>query len=395
MSTILVFNAGSSSLKWSLIDAGSNEPRGVGIASRVGADDSSLRFSLGERTVDHDQVTYADHRQALRGALDAMDQVDPAWRDEIVGVGHRVVHGGKDFTQPTVINHRTAHVLEDLNELAPLHNGRAIAVVDAARRAFPGVPQIACFDTMFHSGLPPEAAEYALPRRITERHGIRRYGFHGLSCAWSMERLQALQVTPQERVIICHLGAGASVTAVLNGRSIDTSMGFTPLEGLIMATRSGSIDPSIVLYLQRHAGLDAEQIDHMLERESGLCGLSGISGDVQQLEQQAGTGNARAEQALSTFAYRVRAYIGAYFAVLGGLDVLVLTGGIGEHSYDMRLRILEPLGHLGIAPAEEGAEGGAYQVSPRGSGVAVWVIPAEEERVIAGMVSTLLKRQGA
>jgi acetate kinase len=305
-----------------------------------------------------------------------------------------VVHGGSAYTKPTVITPEVEAKLDALCELAPLHNGRAVEVLRAALASLPNVPHIACFDTMFHAHLPEETARYALPRDLADRFGIRRYGFHGLSCAWSMRRLEALDGGVPARVIICHLGAGASVTAVRDGRSVDTSMGFTPLEGLIMATRSGSVDPSIVLYLQRHAGMGVDQVEEVLERRSGLLGLSEQSGDVQMLEGLTRGGDTAAEEALSAFAYRVRATIGAFWAILGGLDAIVMTGGIGEHSADMRGRILEPLRPLGVeldSAANRNLDGAAEgRISVAGSRPLIWMIPAREDQIIAQQVGAIL-----
>jgi acetate kinase len=393
----LVLNAGSSSLKFALL--GTQDPsqiRAEGVVRRVGSSQAILEVSAaGERNERRENLDCPDHRTALHVSLEALHDLLPGWQVRLRAIGHRVVHGGSLYTRPTLLTVEIEASLGALTELAPLHNHAAVEVMSAALESFPHVPQVACFDTMFHASLPPDSARYALPRELAERYGIRRYGFHGLSCTWSMSRLTALEGEQPERVIICHLGAGASVTAVRGGKSFDTSMGFTPLEGLIMATRSGSIDPAIPLFLLRHASLDVDQVQELLESQSGLLGLSTSSGDVQILEDRSRGGDPQAGEALSAFAYRVRATIGAFFAVLGGLDALVMTGGIGEHAVEMRARILKPLPALDLHLDEQiNAEtqgGDEARIDARGSGPAIWVIPAHEEQVIARQVAELLK----
>jgi acetate kinase len=250
----------------------------------------------------------------------------------VAGVGHRIVHGGPRFREPAPVDEGVERELRELVELAPLHNGPAIAALDDARRRFPDVPHVAAFDTAFHATIPDEAATYALPRRLRESFGIRRYGFHGLSVQWASEQVRV------PRLVVCHLGGGCSVTAVRDGRSVDTTMGFTPLEGVPMVTRSGSVDPGALLHLLRH-GLGVDELDRALEHESGLLGLSG-SDDVRELD-------ARDDPALGVFVYRVALAVGAMATALGGLDALVFTAGIGEHSDRIRRRVCERVSFLG------------------------------------------------
>jgi acetate kinase len=393
----LVLNAGSSSLKISLLNAADpSRSQADGVVRRVGSSDAILELTRADGgKAQRDNITCPDHRVAFRLSLEALQELIPQWAKELRAIGHRVVHGGSLYTEPTRLTREVEASLDAITELAPLHNRAAVAVMTAALESLPHVPQVACFDTMFHASLPWEAARYALPREVSEKYGIRRYGFHGLSCTWSMTRLKELEGETPDRVIICHLGAGASVTAVRDGKSFDTSMGFTPLEGLVMATRSGSIDPAIPLYLLRHAGMDVDEVQDLLERRSGLLGLSGSSGDVQILEEHARAGDRAADDALSAFAYHVRATIGAYWAVLGGLDAIVMTGGIGEHSVEMRARILKPLGALGVAMDEVAnwAADGSDEARIGTGGPVLWVIPAHEERVIARQVAELLLRR--
>jgi acetate kinase len=256
----------------------------------------------------------------------------------VEAVAHRIVHGGSRFREAVVIDDEVERGLAALTELAPLHNAPALAALADARRALPGVPHVAVFDTAFHATIPDEAATYALPRRWREEWGIRRYGFHGLSVAWAAEQV----LVP--RLVVCHLGGGCSVTAVRDGRSVDTTMGFSPLEGVPMATRSGSVDPEIVLHLLRGGKLGVEEIEAALERESGLLGLSGLSARVEELEA---SDDPAARLALSVFTYRVACAVGAMAVALGGLDALLFTGGVGEHSAQVRSAVCERLRHLG------------------------------------------------
>ena len=293
--------------------------------------------------------------------------VDPRSVD---AVAHRVVHGGPRFRDPVLVDEDVIAAIADLRPIAPLHNAPALAGIDAARRALPDVPHVAVFDTAFHATLPEEASTYAVPPRWREEWGIRRYGFHGLSVQWAAERV------PARRLVVCHLGGGCSVTAVLDGRSVDTTMGFSPLEGVPMATRSGSIDPGALLYLLREGRLGLEELDGQLEHESGLAGLSGGgSGDVREAS----------ELALAVFGYRVAAAVAAMAAAAGGLDALVFTAGMGENSAGVRERVCDRLAFLGVA-LDAGRNAAAKpdcEVSADGGAVAVWVIRAREELVAA------------
>jgi acetate kinase len=301
----------------------------------------------------------------------------------VVAVGHRVVHGGDRFREPLLIDGGVEDELALLADLAPLHNGPALAAIDEARAALPEVPHVAVFDTAFHATIPEVAARYAVPERL----GIRRYGFHGLSVQWAAERV------PVERLVVCHLGGGCSVTAVRGGRSIDTTMGFTPLEGVPMATRSGSVDPGALLHLLRTGALTVEELDRALEHESGLLGLSGLSGSVQELEA---SDDPRAALALDVYGYRIAAAVGALAVALGGLDALVFTAGVGEHSAGVRERICARLAHLGVsldAPANREAEPDAEIGSP-GAPVRVVVVRAREDVIAARAVRAVIGAGG-
>jgi acetate kinase len=302
--------------------------------------------------------------------------------DDVAAVAHRVVHGGARFREPVVIDDAVERELEAAVELAPLHNAPALAAIKQAREALPDLPHVAVFDSAFHATIPEDAATYALPAKVREDWGIRRYGFHGLSVQWTSERVQV------PRLVVCHLGGGCSVTAVRDGRSIDTTMGFTPLEGVPMATRPGSVDPGALLYLLEHH-LTLEELDRMLEYESGLVGLSGVSGDVRELENS----NAPAARlALAVFTYRVATAVGAMVTALGGLDALVFTAGIGENSASVRAAVCKRLGFLGVQldPDANLSARPDATVSPAESPVRVIVLEAREDVVAARAARQLL-----
>ena len=331
----------------------------------VNAGSTSLKLSL----VDEDESSNAVESlaQAPKGAG---------------AVAHRIVHGGSRFGEPVLIDDEVRGELAALSELAPLHNLPAVAAIDEARRRLPGLPHVAVFDTAFHATMPEEASTYALPRRWREEWGIRRFGFHGLSVAWAAERV------PAARVVVCHLGGGCSVTAVLEGRSVDTSMGFSPLEGVPMATRSGSIDPEILLYLQRREAASAAELEQALEHQSGLLGLGG-SARAEELEA---SHEPAAELALAVFTYRVALTVAAMTAALGGLDALVFTAGVGEGSALVRERVCARLRFLGVEldPVENRAAEPDVDVAARDSPVRVWVIHAREDVIAARAARSVL-----
>jgi len=295
--------------------------------------------------------------------------------DGVIAAAHRVVHGGARFVEPVVIDDAVRRELEELSELAPLHNVPALAAIDEARRALPSIPHVAVFDTAFHATIPDEARTYALPRQWREEWGIRRFGFHGLSVAWAAERVRV------PRLVVCHLGGGCSVTAVLDGRSVDTTMGFSPLEGVPMATRPGSIDPEILLYLLRHGAASADELEHALEHDSGLLGLGGSS----RVEELEASDEPAARLALSVFCYRVAAAVASLTAALGGLDALVFTAGIGEGSAFVRERVCGRLGFLGVEldPDANGEARPDADVAAGDSRVRAWVVHAREDAIAA------------
>ncbi|MGH3736245.1 MAG: acetate/propionate family kinase [Micromonosporaceae bacterium] len=307
------------------------------------------------------------------------------------GVGHRVVHGGADLTEPVLLDDAMVDRLDALTALAPLHQPPAVRLIRLARAARPGVPHVACFDTSFHRTLPPAAETYPVPAAWREAYPIRRYGFHGLSHAWATHRVAELTGAPPRRLVVCHLGAGASLSAVLAGRCVDTTMGFTPLEGLMMATRSGSVDPGLVLWLIRHAGLSPDDVEHQLVYESGLLGMAGDR-DMRTVLERAGAGEPAAALAVEVYLHRLRAGIAAMCASLDGLDTLVFTGGVGEHAWQLRARAADGLGFLGVRldePANTDATGDT-ELTGTGATVRSFLIEAREDVEITRAVRVLL-----
>ena len=402
---ILVLNAGSSSLKFRLFRmealrslAESEEVLASGQVERIGKADADLTFQQGAegaeqvRSIGAESVSEAAQEvltELLRPARAGQQAVT------IDAVGHRIVHGGARFYEPTRIDAAVLKEIHALTELAPLHNPSGLAGIEAAQQALPDVPNVAVFDTAFHHRLPEVAARYALPSALSERLQLRRYGFHGISYRYVSERLALIRhdgSQQESRVVICHLGNGASVCAVRDGQSVDTSMGFTPLEGLIMGNRSGDVDPGLLLHLLHGAHMTPDQLNDLLNHQSGLLGLSGKSSDVRDLEQAASAGDPASLFALECFAYRVRKYIGAYAAVLGGIDTLVFTGGIGEHSAPMRARICHDLGFLDLRLDQQhnrNATGKEAVVISEEEGK-IWIVPTDEERQIARETFALL-----
>jgi acetate kinase len=389
---VLVLNCGSSSIKYQLIDdAGS--VLGRGLAERIGESSGHLRHTGPRGDVDRSEAI-PDHETGLRAILNAFDDAGPALDDAgLVAVGHRVVHGGDRFADPVLIDDDVVATIRELIPLAPLHNPANLAGIDVARKIFSTVPHVAVFDTAFHQTMPPHAYTYAVPQQWHQDFGVRRYGFHGTSVAYvAREAARMLGRDPGDaNLIVAHLGNGASITAVAAGRSVDTSMGLTPLEGLVMGTRSGDVDPAIVAHLWRLAGASAETVDEALNRKSGLLALAGAN-DMREVHRRAEAGEEGASLALDVYCYRLRKYIGAYSAVLGRVDAVVFTAGVGENDPDVRARSLAGLDRLGIevdAARNEAAERGARLISPDGSHVAVLVVPTNEEVEIARQARAL------
>jgi acetate kinase len=324
---------------------------------------------------------------------ESLEAVDPAAVD---AVAHRIVHGGATFVEPVLVDDAVRDRIMELRPLAPLHNTPALRELDNARRRFPGVPHVAVFDTAFHATIPPAASTYALPRRWREEWGVRRYGFHGLSVSWSAERVPELigRDPAGLRMVVCHLGGGSSVTAVAGGRSVDTTMGFSPLEGVPMATRSGSVDPGALVFLLRQGGLGVDELDRVLNQESGMRGLAGGDGLMLELEQAARAGDRPAALALDVFVHRLAGAVAAMAAAAGGLDVLVFTAGIGERSEQVRRRACERLAFLGVEidPGRNAAAEPDCEVATGRSRVRVAVVRAREEIVAARAARAVLAR---
>jgi len=394
---VLVINAGSSSLKYDFFDAADPGAVARGVIEKIGEPGSRHRHSHagGEQV---DQVAVADHEAALALALRRLGDPERGAGGAISAVGHRVVHGGARFTGAVVIDDEVIGEIEACARLAPLHNPVNLAGIRACQKLLPDTPQVAVFDTAFHANMPEHAARYAIPHELAEQHGLRRYGFHGTSHQYVAQRAAAHlgRSFREVRLITCHLGNGASVCAIDHGRAVDTSMGLTPLEGLVMGTRSGDVDPGLVLHLCTALGMAPAEVDRMLNRDSGLLGLSGLSRDMRELEAAAAEGHERARLAISVFCYRVKKYIGAYLAVLGGVDALVFTGGIGQGSAWMRARICQGLAAMGIvvdemrnrAPADDPRA--VRPVSDPSAAVPVLVVPTDEEAMIAREAMSVL-----
>lgn len=389
---ILVINCGSSSLKYSFYDTADEGRNARGLVERIGLDGTRLahRGPKGEVKRDLPKADFAEAFKAMNAELTAKESGVIGGAGEVSVVAHRIAHGGEEFTEGTLITDEVLAQIESLNALAPLHNPVMVAGIREMRRLFPAVPHIAVFDTAFHHTLPAYAYLYGLPYEFYEKQRIRRYGFHGSSHHnVSLRAAQFLERRPNElRLVSCHLGNGSSLCAVDHGRSVDTTMGFTPVEGLIMGTRCGDLDAGVLAFLERTEKMSAAQSEEMLNKRSGLLGLSGVSSDMREILKSADEGNHRALLALKTYCYRVRKYIGSYVAAMGGLDAVVFTGGIGQGSAEVRALALQGLECMGIAldaVRNREARGfeGASRVSADDSKVAVLVVPTDEERMMA------------
>ena len=394
---ILVINCGSSSLKFQLINSDSEQVLAKGLCERIGIDGRLVyQPEGGEKEVT--DAPMPTHTEAVRMVLDAL--VNPKTGaitslDEIGAVGHRVVHGGEAFTTSTVIDDAVIEAVKSVSDLAPLHNPANLIGIDACQTLMPGVPMVAVFDTAFHQTMPKEAYMYAVPYEYYEKYKARRYGFHGTSHSYVSKHAAEMLDTPYEelKTIVCHLGNGASVCAVKNGKSVDTSMGLSPLEGLVMGTRSGDIDPSVMEYIAGKEDLSLSEMMNVLNKKSGVAGLSGVSSDFRDLRAAANEGNDKAALAISVFAYRVAKYIGAYTAAMNGVDVICFTAGVGENSGDVRAEICSYLGYLGVEIDEEAnaKRGEDLVISTPNSKVKVLMVPTNEELAIARETAALVK----
>ena len=385
---ILIINAGSSSLKYQFMDSVSGEVYAKGLCERIGLDGRLTHKVPGRDNVVED-IAMPTHAEAMAAVMDIL--VDPvkgviANTDEIDAVGHRVLHGGMEFTASCRVTEEVCAAIERCIPLGPLHNPANLMGIRACQKVMPNTPQVAVFDTAFHMTMPPKAYIYALPYEYFENDNIRRYGFHGTSHRYvSARAIELLGGKPGLRIINCHLGNGSSLSAVVDGKCVDTSMGLTPLAGVPMGTRTGDIDPACLQFIMNKYGYDVDTMLNICNKKSGVMGISGVSSDFRDLETAAEQGNERAQLALDKFAYEVRKYIGAYAAAMGGVDAIVFTAGVGENSAEMRARVMEGLEYLGVKLDTEAnrVRGQEAVISTADSKVTVLVIPTNEELMIA------------
>lgn len=386
---VFVVNCGSSSLKYQLINSDTEEVIAKGLCERIGIDGRLTHKPTGKESVVK-EVAMPNHKSAVSYVLEALTDPVSGVIDnlsQIDAVGHRIVHGGEKFAQSVVITDEVIKAIEECNDLAPLHNPANLIGISACRALMPDVPMVAVFDTAFHQTMPKKAYLYGLPYEYYEQYKVRKYGFHGTSHSFVSKRLLEIlgKKDAESKVIICHLGNGSSITAVQNGQSVDTSMGFTPLDGLIMGTRSGSVDPAVVQFLAGKLECSLDEVLNILNKKSGVEGISGVSSDFRDLDAASMDGNERATVALDMFAYRAAQYIGSYVAAMNGVDAIAFTAGIGENNFKVRKAICDYLGYLGITIDDKAnaVRGEEIKLSTDDSKVAVYVIPTNEELAIA------------
>ncbi|MDD6679575.1 MAG: acetate kinase [Firmicutes bacterium] len=391
---VLVINAGSSSLKYQLMDPETGDVAAKGLCERIGIDGRLTHKVDGKKA--EREIPMPTHSEAINAVLEIL--VDPEYGviksvDEIDAVGHRVLHGGMKFTDSCIIDDACIKAIEDCIPLGPLHNPANLMGIRACQAVMPGKPQVAVFDTAFHMTMPPVAYRYAIEKKYYENDDIRRYGFHGTSHKYITRRAIALMGRTDLKIINCHLGNGSSLSAVKDGKCMDTSMGLSPLAGVCMGTRSGDIDPTVCQFIMNKYGLTADEMLNDLNKKSGVKALSGVSSDFRDIEGAAKEGNEDAQLALDKFAYDVKKYIGAYAAALGGCDVLTFTAGVGENGPDMRAKICQGLEYMGVKidPEKNNTRGKETIISTDDSKVTVWVIPTNEELMIAQDTAELVK----
>ena len=396
---ILVINCGSSSLKYQLINSESEEVLAKGLCERIGIDGSCITHQPKDGEKVKTEIAMPTHTQAVAAVIEKLTDEKVGVVNslaEIDAVGHRIVHGGEKFASSVVIDAEVMKAIEDCNDLAPLHNPANLIGINSCREIMPDVPMVAVFDTAFHQTMPKKAYLYGLPYEYYEKYKVRRYGFHGTSHDFVSNRVAEIMGRKREdlKIIVCHLGNGASVSAVKNGKCVDTSMGLTPLEGLIMGTRSGDIDPAIVSFLADKEGKTADEIINICNKKSGVLGLSGgVSSDFRDLAQAAADGNEKADIALKTWAYHVAKYVGAYAAAMNGVDVIAFTAGVGENNVDARAEVCSYLGYLGVTINAEANKkrGEEVEISTPDSTTKVYVVPTDEELAIARETARLVK----
>lgn len=395
---ILVINCGSSSLKYQLIDMDNESVLAKGLCERIGIEGSKLTHKPAGKDVLEKETPMKDHQVAVGLVLDALQ--DAVYGvissvSEISAIGHRVLHAGKYYSDSIVVNEDVKKVVRDCFDLGPLHNPANLIGIEACEAAMPGVPNVAVFDTAFHQTMPEKAYTYAIPYEYYEKYDIRRYGFHGTSHRFVSRRtIEFGGLDPDNsKVIVCHLGNGGSISAVVNGKCVDTSMGLTPLEGLIMGTRSGDIDPAVVQYIANKEGKTVNEVLDILNKKSGILGISGVSSDFRDVQKAQKEGSHRADIAVQAFIYRVAKYIGAYTAAMNGVDAITFTAGVGENDAVIRNAICEYLGYLGVTVDAEKNKirGEEVEISGAASKVKVFVIPTNEELAIARETEALVK----
>ncbi|MDU3010826.1 MAG: acetate kinase [Peptoniphilus harei] len=395
---ILVINCGSSSLKYQLIDMETEELMAKGLVERIGIEGSRIKHETIGKEKKTIETPMQDHKRALELVMESLTNEEYGAiksLDEIDAVGHRVVHGGEDFAQSVIIDEKVLKGIEDNVEIAPLHNPPNIMGIKACQRLLPNVKQVAVFDTAFHQTMPAESYIYALPYEYYEKYKIRRFGFHGTSHKYITNRAAEMlgKDVNEVNLITCHLGNGSSICAVKNGKSIDTSMGFTPLEGLAMGTRCGDLDPAILPFLMEKENLSTDEINTLINKKSGVLGISGVSSDFRDIEAARDEGNKRAKLALDIFEKRVRGYIGSYMTELDHVDAIVFTAGVGENSIEMRESIVNGLKSLGIKidPERNNVRGEDKLISADDSSIKIFVIPTNEELMIARDTKELVR----
>ena len=394
---ILVINCGSSSLKYQLINSETEGVLAKGLCERIGID-GMLTYQPEGGEKEKSEIAMPTHTEAINAVLAALTNEKSGViksLSEVGAVGHRVVHGGEKFTSSCLINDESMKAIEECNDLAPLHNPANLIGIRACQELMPGVPMVAVFDTAFHQTMPDVAYTYGIPYEYYEKYKVRRYGFHGTSHSYVSKRTAEIVGKPydQMKIIVCHLGNGASISAVNCGKSVDTSMGLTPLEGLVMGTRSGDLDPAIIDFVGKKEGLSLDEMNEVLNKKSGMLGISGVSSDGRDLEAAAETGNKRAQLALDVFDYRVIKYIGAYAVAMNGVDAIAFTAGIGENNIKMRKDVCSSLTYLGVKLDEEknNVRGEERIISADDSKVQVLLVPTNEELAIARETLALVK----
>ncbi|HAP30185.1 MAG TPA: acetate kinase [Porphyromonadaceae bacterium] len=396
---ILVLNCGSSSVKYKLIDTANESVLAEGGVEKIGLPDGFLKYKLADGSKAVKELGLVDHRGAVKAVLDIL--TDPelgciSSYSEIGAVGHRVVHGAEKFSKSVLLTDEVIRQVKDCYDLAPLHNPANVTGIEAVEEILPGIPQVGVFDTAFHQTMPAKSFMYALPYRFYTEDGVRRYGFHGTSHRYVSQRVCEILGADinNSRIITCHIGNGGSITAVLNGKSVDTSMGLTPTEGLMMGTRVGDVDPGALTFIMKKHGMSVDELQKVINKESGVAGVTEISSDMREIEAADKAGNERAHLALEMYEQRIIKYIGAYAAEMGGVDIIVFTGGVGENQTGVRSNVCRPLAFMGVKINEslnDVTRGTETVISTDDSRVKVVVVPTDEELMIARDTAALVK----